>query len=1191
MEFVENKGQWDKDILFRGEISNGAFFLQKQGFTVLLHRAEELRNLMDSHHGLVLPGQAADTGLGVKTGLRSAAKSQEILHSHQYQVRFLDANPDPEVVPEKPMPTYNNYYIGNDHSKWASQCRIFQAITYRNVYPNIDIRYFSSNGQLKYDILVHPGGDPSRVRLKYEGVDNMNLKGKQLLIHTSVEDVQEMAPYAYQSDASGKTEVDCRYRLSPDHIVQFQLKNFSPGQTLIIDPTLVFCSFTGSMASNWGFTATPGPDGSFYAGGIVFGAGYLTNKPGAYQQNFKGGEIDVGIIKFNSTGSRRVYATYLGGSANETPHSMICDPQGNLVVLGRTYSSDFPKTQITIGPGGGADIFVTKFNAQGSVLIGSLVIGGTKDDAVNIEDQFVCSSGCQTANSLIRNYGDDSRSEVILDPAGNIYVAASTQSAVDFPVTPGVFQPKFGGGLQDGAILKIDPSCNTLIFASFLGGSKEDAAFVLAQDPLTSNIYVAGATASTDFPGDKTGVIQGGYQGGICDAFITIISADGSTQTKTTYLGTAKDDAIYGIQCDKKGFPYIMGSTRGDWPRINAPWCDPGTRQFIGKLQPDLSAYIYSTTFGHGNTNPNISPVAFLVDRCENVYVSGWGGYLFARTDPYGLAGTSGMDHTANAIKNHTDNRDFYFIVIQKNASALLYGTFFGQDDGPNSISEHVDGGTSRYDANGIIYEAICANCGGRSLSPFPTTLGVWAMNNGTNYGGQVNGCNEAAVKIAFNFAGVAAGVKATIDGIPDTSGCVALDVVLSDTVRNAKSYIWNFGDGTDSVTTSFQVPHNYPNVGTYLVTLIAIDSNSCNVSDTSYLHIRARSDRADLAISADKIPPCESLSYIFTNLSVAPAGKPFANNSFLWDFGDGSPQVPGWPGTVTHAFASAGTYVVKLLMVDTSYCNYPGELDDTLRVAPLVQAMFQTPSSGCAPYDAFFNNTSLGGQQFIWNFGDNSPLSFLSSPSHLYPNVGVYTVSLVAIDSNTCNKIDSTHMTITVNPLPQAAFTYSPNPPQPNTRTIFYNSSVGATHYEWLFGDGDSTLTNSTDTVMHQYEKTGTFTACLVAINQFNCPDTACGPVQTIINPLLDVPNAFTPGRFGQNSIIKVQSFGVSSLDWRIYNRWGQIVFESNDPNLGWDGTWRGAPQPMDVYVYTLQAQFFDGTKTTRTGDITLIR
>jgi len=161
MEFVENKGQWDKDILFRGEISNGAFFLQKQGFTVLLHRAEELRNLMDSHHGLVLPGQAADTGLGVKTGLRSAAKSQEILHSHQYQVRFLDANPDPEVVPEKPMPTYNNYYIGNDHSKWASQCRIFQAITYRNVYPNIDIRYFSSNGQLKYDILVHPGGDPA----------------------------------------------------------------------------------------------------------------------------------------------------------------------------------------------------------------------------------------------------------------------------------------------------------------------------------------------------------------------------------------------------------------------------------------------------------------------------------------------------------------------------------------------------------------------------------------------------------------------------------------------------------------------------------------------------------------------------------------------------------------------------------------------------------------------------------------------------------------------------------------------------------------------------------------------------------------------------------------------------------------------------------------------------------------------
>jgi gliding motility-associated-like protein len=86
-------------------------------------------------------------------------------------------------------------------------------------------------------------------------------------------------------------------------------------------------------------------------------------------------------------------------------------------------------------------------------------------------------------------------------------------------------------------------------------------------------------------------------------------------------------------------------------------------------------------------------------------------------------------------------------------------------------------------------------------------------------------------------------------------------------------------------------------------------------------------------------------------------------------------------------------------------------------------------------------------------------------------------------------------------------------------------------------------------------------------------------------------MPNAFTPGHFGQNGIIKVQSFGITALVFRIYNRWGQLVFETNDPNQGWDGTFRGNPQPMDVYAYTIETQFFDGTKTTRKGDITLIR
>jgi gliding motility-associated-like protein len=631
-----------------------------------------------------------------------------------------------------------------------------------------------------------------------------------------------------------------------------------------------------------------------------------------------------------------------------------------------------------------------------------------------------------------------------------------------------------------------------------------------------------------------------------------------------------------------------MGSTTGNWKTTpNVVFINPGAKQFVAKLKPDLSDFVYSTTFGSKSSNPNISPVAFLVDRCENVYVSGWGGWLYADSDPYGLAGTAGMPVSANAIKKITDNRDFYFIVIQKNASALLYATYYGQTDGPLSISEHVDGGTSRYDQNGIIYQAICANCADHSLTPFPTTPGVWSPRNGT--GGA--GCNLAAIKIAFNFAGVSADPRSIINGRYDSSGCVPLQVLFTDTAHNAKKYIWSFGDGSpDTALSGFQVQHTYNNTGTFHVRLIAIDSNTCNVADTAYLNIRVRTDRAILSFDITKLPPCQSLNYQLTNTSTPPASKPFQPGTFTWDFGDGT-RLPAAnpPGSITHSYAGTGTYLVRLVLNDTSYCNYPDSLTDTLRVSPLVKAQFEV-GDGCAPYNAFFNNTSLAGQQFFWDFGDGSNSTEVN-PTHLYADTGNYTIHLLVIDNGTCNIRDSTTQTIQVHGSPKASFATTPQPAEYNVPTVFHNNSTGAAHYTWFFGDGDSTDKQSADTVIHIYQSTGSFNACLKAFNQFGCIDTTCQEVQSLINPLLDVPNAFTPGRFGENSIITVKGFGIVSMNWKIYNRYGQIVFQSNNPYQGWDGTFNGVPQPVGVYAYTLDASFEDGTKTTKKGDITLIR
>ena len=1177
IEFVENKGQWDSRVKFMGDVSGGAFFIRSGGFTVLQHNQDDLKeiNSMLHHH----------------SDSKKSIEDKMVLRSHAYHVDFIGASPEMQVLPDKIVPSYNNYFFGDDPSKWGDNCRIYQAITLKNIYPNVDVRYYTDKGTLKYDIIVKPGADISKIALKYDGADKLEIKNRELVVKTSVGDLRESSPYTYQVDAKGRTDLSCKY-LVRDNIVRFDVKNYDPASTLVIDPTLIFSSFSGSTANNWGFTATYGPDGSMYGGGIVFSQGFPVSS-GAFQTSYGGGTgnypVDIGIIKLSPNGSTRVYATYIGGSGNEQPHSLIVDPQGNCIVAGRTNSpatgtGSYPTTGAVIGSGGAYDIIVTKLNSTGTGLIGSRRIGGTGDDGANITNNRTVGP-----SSLNKNYGDDGRSEVIIDGGGNIYVASCSQSNQNGPVNGfpsiGAFQTAFGGGLQDGVVLKLNSSLSSLLFASYLGGGANDAAYVLSIAP-NGSIYVGGGTESSDLPGNQAGTINNSNQGGI-DGFVAVISNDGSSIIRSTYIGTGGTDQVYGVKFDRLGFPYIMGQTTGNWQVINAIYSNAGGKQFIAKLQPDLSNYVYSTVFGTGSSLPNISPVAFLVDRCENVYVSGWGGSVNPSSPSfYPNSGTSGLPVTSDALKSTSpDNSDFYFFVLKKDAASQLYGSFFGQNGG---LVDHVDGGTSRFDDNGVIYQAICANCSGGAT--FPTTTNVWASTNGAL---STQGCNLAMVKIEFNLAGVNGEVQSSINGvIRDTSGCVPLTVDFTDTVRNAQSYVWDFGDGSPQVTgTSTSISHTYTVVGTFQVMLIAIDSATCNIRDTSYMNIRVGDAQAILAFNAIKLAPCDSFKYQFDNLSTFPPGLPFNSQSFQWDFGDGSSIVTAGANSVFHNYAGPGTYNVKLTLVDTTYCNSPDTLTIQIRVAALVNAQFTTPPFGCAPYNAVFNNTSLAGQTFQWDFGDGGTSTAIS-PTHLYTVPGTYTVTLIADDPNTCNLTDTARMTITVYSNPVANFSFAPDPPVENTPTIFTNlSSPDAVLFRWDFGDGDTLLTTSRSPVSHQYNVTGTFDACLVAYNTVGCPDTICQQVRTLIFPAVDVPNAFTPQSGDINSIVMVRGFGIAKMRFIIWNRWGQKVFETNDRLQGWDGKYKGVLQPMDVYAYTLDVEFFDGTKTTKKGDITLIR
>ena len=1189
IEFIENKGQWESPVKFKGEVNAGAVFIRSGGFTILQHNQQDWAVLQSVHdHNKERPPG---------TIISARSDGRFVLRSHAYNVDFVGASPTMQVVPDKAIPAYNNYFLGSDPSKWASECHIYQAVTLKDVYPNVDVRYYTYNGILKYDIIAKPGADISKIALKYEGADKLEVKNKELVVSTSVGDLKESYPYTYQSNGKERVDVTCKYKVK-GNIVSFDVKGYDPSATLVIDPALIFCSFAGSRADNWGYTATYGPDGSFYGGGVVYNGNTWPVSTGAFQTVFQGGTeetgmraSDIGIIKLSANGGARLYATYIGGRGNEQPHSLIVDGQGNLVLAGRSKSdTSYPGGRIPIGTGGGYDIVVTKLNAGGTALIGSRRIGGSGDDGVNI------SPGRSGDVSLQQNYGDDGRSEVILDAAGNVYVASCTQSKGDnntsrFPASAGAFQSAFGGGSQDGVLLKFSPDLSGYLFGSYLGGNGNDAAYVLSLGP-SGDIYVAGGTESGNLPGGQAGTVGPTSHGGI-DGFIAQVSNNGANIIRSTFIGTTGIDQVYGIQFDRKGFPYIMGQTTGSWPVSPAGvYSQANGKQFIAKLEPDLSAYIYSTVFGTGAARPNISPTAFLVDRCENVYVSGWGSGPTQEPGPsYPNAGTTGLIVTADALQKSTDGRDFYFFVLRRDAAGPgpLYASFFGQYGG---YSDHVDGGTSRFDANGVIYQGVCANCGGGAV--FPTTPGVWASAKpaGAN-------CNLGMIKIAFNLAGVGSDVSSAIGGVPnDSSGCVPLTVTLTDLVRNANEYIWDFGDGSPQVgplpaASGYTQVHTYNNVGTYRVMLIAVNPASCNVRDTSYTNIKVGNLKANLALDFAKVGACNALDYQFNNLSTPP---PFTNISFTWDFGDGSPQVVAGLNSIPHTFPAPGSYNVKLMLNDTVYCNNPETLDTIVSVAANVEARFETATQVCAPYTAVFTNTSIGGQTFQWDFGDPASgadnTSTLANPTHFYANPGPYTIRLTANDPNTCNKTDDTTFTINVSDRPTANFSYTPVTPVENTPNIFTNlSSANAVSFKWLFGDGDSLVTTSRGNVEHQYNSTNKFTVHLIAYNSVGCPDTATQEVTTLVVPALDVPNAFTPNSNDVNSIVMVRGFGIAKMRFMIWNRWGQKVFESANRFDGWNGRVKGVVQPMDVYAYTLDVEFFDGTKTTRKGDITLIR
>jgi len=1294
IDFVENKGQWQSSVRFHANLHQADVWFETDRLTFALLHPEQLKQFFSFKT------------LSWEERQRTPVPSG-IIDAHAYQMIFLGSNPEVKTYGVGALPHHLNFYLGSDQRYWASEVPVFDKMFYDQLYPGIDMSIYENDGFLKYDFIVAPGANPEQLKFELADVDKIDVVDNQLVITTSVNVMSHLRPFAYQMIDGRVVEVPCIFKLRKK-IVNYEFPaGYNSEYELIIDPVWVFGSYSGSTADNWGYTATYDADGNLYAGGSVFNNGYpLTT--GAYQVNFAGGACDIGISKYNSTGTTMLYSTYLGGSGAEVPHSMMVNNQNELYVYGTTGSSNFPMAGASydnsFGGGvsytltniihfsNGSDIVLARFSSDGTQLLSSTYVGGTGNDGLNM------------FTPLRNNYADDCRGEVYIDDNDNVYVVSTTAST-NFPVTPGVFQPTYSGGSLDGCVFKMDNVLSTMIWSSYLGGSGTDAIYSIALD-LFDNLIVAGGTTSNNFP-TTAGVVKSSYQGGSCDGFITRISKNGNQILRSTYWGTSVYDQVYFVDLDKQNNVYVLGQTKdpNSTLHVNALWWTPGGGQFISKLNPTLTSINWSTIFGTGGGVVDISPTAFMVDYCNNIYLSGWGSPALN-----GFGGTSGMPLTANAFQTTTDNNDYYFMAISDDASSLVFGSFYG-----GTSAEHVDGGTSRFDRMGKIYQGVCAGCGGRS--DFPTTPGAWSSTNNSY------NCNMGAIKIDFELPAI---VAEFINNAP---------VCLPDAIQFTNtSYIpnpgqtncyWDFGDGTTS--NNCNPTHVFASSGLYNVMLVMSDPASCNQADTVWHQVLVLSNSTDTIPDAHMckggftqigIPPYVGAGITYqwqpvTNLSNTGIANPIctAPSSIVYTLliSDGvctdtlmqrvnvyDIQVDAGPDTLIctlnhtlQASATGGTnlqyqwssnnqfsnwlnssssnnfaavnitgpawfYVMAYNQwcsdIDSVYVDFLNIGAGFTHVEPLCYgdcngSLTASGNSGSAPYDYIWSNsgttqtitnlcagiysvtvTDVDGCEVVaqYDLGQPLPLELNyqatsipcevacigsigllvsgGTPVYAYEwssgqNTATITglcegdYSVTVTDNHLC-EISQT-MNVPIDYIYDNVNVWADDDTiWDGQSTNLHATSIPGVHYTWSPTTWLSNPGSSTTTVT---PPPGTYWYYVIFDDGNGCVYTDSVRVVVIdvfcYDPYIYFPNAFSPDGDGTNDILYARGIYIEEMELLIFDRWGNLVFESHNPDNGWDGTYNNKPCDPGVYAYYLKILCFNKVYYIKKGNITLIR
>ncbi|MXV51016.1 PKD domain-containing protein [Pedobacter sp. HMF7647] len=439
----------------------------------------------------------------------------------------------------------------------------------------------------------------------------------------------------------------------------------------------------------------------------------------------------------------------------------------------------------------------------------------------------------------------------------------------------------------------------------------------------------------------------------------------------------------------------------------------------------------------------------------------------------------------------------------------------------------------------------------------------------------------------------------------PDNlSGCSPFKVNFTNlSPGTGNKYTFKFGDGTPAETydDTRTVSHIYTTniLKNFKVTMVA--QNECGIDSASY------------SIRVFPNDVVASVVVVGERKGCAPFYTEFKNNSvraktYVYDFGDGSvEQSSTAPEIFKHIYKQPGKYRVKVTASNGCAENYA---IDSVEVYPNPEfKITAAPTEGCGKIAVVFNNQTKNAKSYRWEFGDGT-YSTEVNPVHIYDHVGSpFTVKIIATSAYGCTDTLVLPDYINVYPKPKAAFDVDPGTEitVPKYSFVFQDKSPERPNkWRWDFGDGTfSTLQSPT----HAYTDTGYFNVRLIVMNKNGCADTIAKMVKiNSVEGKLFVPNAFIPGsRSPELSVFRVKATGMSEWRMRVFNKWGQQLWESTalddtgTPTEGWDGMMNGIPAPQGVYVWEIKAKFkngsewkgmaYDGKEPKRVGVIHLIR